>query len=976
MSGQQIGTAVGFVVGAFFGYPQLGAMIGGMIGGAIDPTEIEGPHIGDGAQQSSQEGVPISWILGTYGWVQGNIVQKSERREIRKEDDGKGSGQVQVTYEAHQDFCLMVCESSETRNSTVVGPLIIRVNGKIVYDMRPGANFGAENAKFLEHHTFYVGNEDQVPDPTMEAITGVGNTPSYRGVFTCVCRDINLSQYGDAIPTYEWVMVSEGGQDTIVTESYEAYRYSEFQDADYPLVQPEIAYLLSNASRVTEVSSESYPGPFSSIQEALDLFPTFSGGGFHYIGYKREIQGGADVSAAVPQASILDSVNVYLTYVEEVPAGWIANDWLDMVEDVLDNYPEGTLIGDRQGIAVRCYYEQPDPLPPGLQGITFVEGDVVWCYTLYPVNVLATRIPYAPGAPVGDPCTLGVPVQLPDSPGYVIDCDGNITPSPTYSEAPFGLYLILVKEDRNILPGNVTVFDPLPRGPVLEVSDPQNTQAFWEAAAAAAGIGGTYGVDYPIAVFDGVWLGTVTVTDLTNDTISVAEAINRICVRGGLTIDQVDTTDIDQTLMGYGISNTYDGADCIRPLLTAYGLYGADYDAKLRFHKLGENVDIVIDPGEMIAGESHTDEAEREQAVEYPRVIWLNYVDPVQDYSARPQPWRRISPDVRSIGEETVQVPVVMMPDTAAQTVDTYGKRATARAQGSRKFSVPFAGEDTVYLRLHPGKAFGLDGRRWVIDNLSLEDGEIAIEASFDRQSAYTSNVTAIPALPPTPPASNIGGVTLFAGMNLPRLRSRDSTPGMYIAVAGLLPSWPGCFLQMSIDDGETWTTAFASMTQQSVMGYLTAPIDETPGATLSVNVHGGQLNSITDNQFTNGGNPSTVLTNAVAEILQFQTATELEPNEYDLTDLGRGRLGTTATSHLAGDRFVQLENVYFLPLDISLAGKTIKFRPVTFGTIPENNATYDVVFLPQFTGPQIVSNLTVSGISITVSGQPIYVVT
>lgn len=49
MSGQQIGTAVGFVAGFFLpGGPQVWAAVGGMIGGAIDPTKIEGPHIGDG----------------------------------------------------------------------------------------------------------------------------------------------------------------------------------------------------------------------------------------------------------------------------------------------------------------------------------------------------------------------------------------------------------------------------------------------------------------------------------------------------------------------------------------------------------------------------------------------------------------------------------------------------------------------------------------------------------------------------------------------------------------------------------------------------------------------------------------------------------------------------------------------------------------------------------------------------------------
>jgi hypothetical protein len=207
-------------------------------------------------------------------------------------------------------------------------------------------------------------------------------------------------------------------------------------------------------------------------------------------------------------------------------------------------------------------------------------------------------------------------------------------------------------------------------------------------------------------------------------------------------------------------------------------------------------------------------------------------------------------------------------------------------------------------------------------------------------------------------------------------LRSKDSTPGMYIAVDGLLDSWPGCALQMSIDDEATWTTAIGSMTQSSVMGYLTAPVGSAPTDTLSVAVHGGALDSITDARFADGGNPWAVLTDEVAEVGQFKTANETDPDRYDLTDLVRGGLGTTAVPHNQGDRFVELENVYFLPLDISLSGRKIKFRPVTFGTPPDSNAAYEVTFNPLFTGPQIASPLTVGGESITVGGTPILVVT
>lgn len=41
MSGQQIGTVVGGVVGSFFGMPQVGMLIGPIVGECIDPSAIK-----------------------------------------------------------------------------------------------------------------------------------------------------------------------------------------------------------------------------------------------------------------------------------------------------------------------------------------------------------------------------------------------------------------------------------------------------------------------------------------------------------------------------------------------------------------------------------------------------------------------------------------------------------------------------------------------------------------------------------------------------------------------------------------------------------------------------------------------------------------------------------------------------------------------------------------------------------------------
>ena len=959
MSGAQIGSAVGFVAGFFLpGGPAVWSAIGGAIGGWISPTQVNGPRIGDGAAQSSAEGQPIPWVIGTCGWLQANIVDKSPRREVKKTDDGKGSGQEVNTFEAHQDFVLMVCESSEHRESLMTGPLMIKMDGKIVYDMRPGKNFGAENAKFLKNHAFYNGNESQMPDPTCEAFphNGVGNTPYYRGVFTIVCRDINLTQYGDRIPLYEFVMVGAGESSGETIETFIATEYSQFQDADFPLPGSEGDYTYTGyRSAVGGSPGTSYSA--DTITEITDYFGTlFSFYGTkpeNYIGYSAASDLGDIVTFGInvieEQPSILNNVSVCLFYNDFMPdqeTDMSAGDF------VCGGVPGWTLTNN--GVLNKYFTATSSEYTALAAQATCGGGAFPAVAGLPSVVITATRKQIPPTNTLGDPCLLGRPTILPDSPGFLIDCEGNITPEPTYSFVVTSGLMALQSELQGAVDGR-TQFIRHELGPVMLNTDPNNNQAYWEAAAAAAGVSGTYGVDFPVSISD-AYLATTTSTDVTQETVGLDTTLTRICKRGGLTpandIDVVDMAGFQ--LLGYMITQPYNGADCIRPLMTAHTSYGSEYDGKLRFHTHGEAIEIVVNPDDFIVGSDETDKNTREQEIEYPRLFSVTAIDPTQDYVARPQVERRISPDVNAIGEEQMQVPVVMMPDTQRQLSAIGMKVSWARAQGKREFSVPYATSTGLYLYLVAGKPFALDGKRYVAANVRLEDGEIHFEAVYDRQSAYTSDVTATPALPPTAPPSSIGGVTLFAAMNLPRLRSKDSTPGMYIAVDGLLDSWPGCALQMSIDDEATWTTAIGSMTQASTMGYLTAPIDDQPTSTLSVAVHGGVLNTITDTRLADGANASAVITAGVSEILQFQTSDEIDPDEYDLTDLVRGGLGTTAAAHTQGDRFVELSSVYFLPLDISLAGRVIYFRPVTFGTPPESNASYAVTFNPLFTGAQV----------------------
>ncbi len=56
---------------------------------------------------------------------------------------------------------------------------------------------------------FLFGGEDQMPHPKLEAITVVGNTPAYRGSLLMVAKGFNVTDAGNRIPDFQFVVASK-----------------------------------------------------------------------------------------------------------------------------------------------------------------------------------------------------------------------------------------------------------------------------------------------------------------------------------------------------------------------------------------------------------------------------------------------------------------------------------------------------------------------------------------------------------------------------------------------------------------------------------------------------------------------------------------------------------------------------------------------------------------------------------------------
>jgi Putative phage tail protein len=193
-------TVVGTVVGAYFGYPQLGMVAGSLIGSAVDPQQIQGPKIGEVSVQTSAEGVPRTIVYGVIACY-GNIIQTGPA-VITEVEESQGKGGPEVTSErASRTYAIRVCEGP------VLGYRRIWEDNKLVYDVRPESQMIAESEKWAQNKVFYLGDETQLPDPTLVSTVNP-DTPAYRGSGYVVFILEDLTDRRGSIPQYRFEVAS------------------------------------------------------------------------------------------------------------------------------------------------------------------------------------------------------------------------------------------------------------------------------------------------------------------------------------------------------------------------------------------------------------------------------------------------------------------------------------------------------------------------------------------------------------------------------------------------------------------------------------------------------------------------------------------------------------------------------------------------------------------------------------------------
>lgn len=905
MSTRYITGAIGAVVGYFIGGPSgaiQGWTIGSAVGQIIDPGTIQGPRVGDLAQQTSQEGGPRPIVFATSPPMTGNIICSGTPVKVkRKKKQGKGS--PSVTYEVVlRTYAIGVCEGPITK--------FIRVwrNAELVYDGTPVSRFNFQhpdlklilemvlridknNQVFTDRARFYLGGYDQNPDNALEEIFGVGKTPSHRGTAYMVVENDDLTDMRGAIPQYLFQVTKEiDGVEQVVF----------FEDGVW-VKPPQLV-----SARVTVIGD----GGGGAGGGGGPSDARYGGGG----------AGGSYVSGDIDADDLDDTIDVTVGQggdggapVNSSPGGTGGN----FGEDAT---------GSEFGLLLAS--------PGGHGGIPFTGS--------------------GPGAATCDAPTWDVAKVS----NVVHETGGTATKESAFPQAN------TVHAGAGGGQATTSAGTGQPGGDATHSSSdfsggdggrggigqngadglPGHDGGDYGGGGGGGGAAGEGAGHFPSGRGGHGAPGVVVVDQFFDEPrTDLKDVVIEICARANLDEDKIDVSRLVGQVFGYSVINAYPATEALRALSQIYLFDVTSIDGKIVFIPRGADTVATIVEGDLLDDHEIDIEAStRADSMTIPRVMNLTYFDIMGGMAPDKQTSERAG-DRRAVGEMQIQSPVVMTADMAAKAVAINHKTLIEDQKGTVKLSLAdnFIGIspiDNIFL--------DVDGRveRLRVSQIAMQEGFQEYTLTRDRQSAYTSNIEGYPAASQTLPDSNFPGPSLLEILDIHILHDVDDSGGLiyYVAVSGTSDAWRGATVELSYDGGANYVSSQDAQLP-IVMGYLTTALDDHPQAypdvTHTFRVQIDVLNvDIADTDLA-GMFSGVNLAIVGDELIQFADANEISQGLWEFSYLLRGRKGSATAHHAIGSRFVILESLTGIPASVTDIGRTMTFRATSYG-MPVDTAT------------------------------------
>ena len=942
-------TVVGYVVGSYFGYPQLGAAVGAMVGYALQPDlpTQRGPRLDDRRVQVSTYGVTIPLAYGAVR-LAGNVIWARDLEEVETENEVGGKGgpsQTQVTYTYYATFAVLLTKSR------MRGIRRMWADAVLIFDST------IDNAAAMAVDcTWYPGTEDQLPDPTIEATLGVGNVPAYRGYSYIVFRRLPLEKFGNRIPSISVETLAEGEWETTETEvgSASAVMYA----AAVQRLDGQVIAVGEPAAGTTRLSLiDPSTGAVTLTADAaydIDVSQVFlNPGSVFYVPPVEEVwiaQGiGFERYSAATLAHV-GSVNLDDT-------GW--NKAIGAYEPA-----------KRQVVAMRASSQVGSEtlLPVSLGGFPgvatdgmFFCGDIV---TGGSAVFIATGGLHEFGIFAPDPLVLvqAQATSLSSNVGcwdamrqrYVVASSQGLwtisdTNPPTielhtpggYSgsgsklqfDAALNAYVRYITVAGQI---HATVFD----ADTFEILV-DDLDASANGITAAFQSPGRPGTEFILGNYQPYTLQLYGTT--------VGDAVRDLCEQSGLSPADIDVSQLTQSLRGYLVSRFGPARGAVEQLANAFLFEGTEQDDVLFFRRRGSATVATIIAADCGAGvdqaAGHAIGKTRAQEADLPRKLFITAPDPFADHQPGSQYGERQA--INAGEDEEIQLAVVMSVDEARQLADALLFDRWA-SRGRRTWATT-----RKYARLVPSDTVELDGERVRVLSRSDEGSVIRWEGVTDDAEVVEQSITGVQGTFPRQVVT-VTVPTTWLLLDIALLRDADDEPGAYVAAYGPAPHWRGAVLYSSID-GVGWTRALTMPRPGSAIGVATNALGDWAGgnvfdesARLNVSLYNGSCESVSRLAVLNGGNAIAIEGADGWEVLQYRDALLEDDGTWTLTGFLRGRRGTefAMAGHAAGNHVVLLSSstIRDLVIDSSAIGIERPYRAVSIGdtiaTTPEQEET------------------------------------
>lgn len=942
-----IGASVGWLGGVI-----VGNLLFGQKGG---PTQ-EGSRLSDLSVQSSTYGSALPLVYGTMRFA-GNVIWSTplqETRHVQTQHGGKGGGggsSTQVTYTYSVSFAVGLC----------VGPVStirrIWADTKLIYDAT------ASNTQSVEKYPgvirFYVGDEDQLPDPTMEMYLGAGQVPAHRGLVYIVFTNLQLADFANRIPNIGAEVVATGGLqcNAVILPSPSGGLNREggvINAANGIMIGTNSSSniykydLINNQLLMTAPMTDAAYGSLQGIDSqgyyyhCIDIIHV----GMKIVKRHPETLGivaqTAAVNLTVNGAVRRDKVFAYMSRL-------VYNTSLEQIADLSTPFPSygsntAPMCDDPFGNywqAAKDYIRKYDS-----------NGNLTsWSVSAWTGGLTAPDMVFWDDTTGHIYFTLSLSdriVKWNVNSGFVAYLDGCSLAAGFGQQALFNMPLngkwwtcggiTATKIDL----ASMTIMETADFSPFLPTTSTHFGGVYEKFTNSIVVVTDAGEIKYPLDRYG-------------NDTVPLAGVLTDLCLKAGMKNTDVISSAVTNNLRGYIVNNRMAARDALQPLLGTFFIDGVEIDGVLNFVPRGQASAATIpyndlgasdnvNPGDEVVRMDET----RKQTSELPLRIDLTHIDPDRSYLTNTQHAARIAQAVGTEDLETIQLSIALTSAEAAQVVQRTLKNAWIE-RNSYTFNL-----GPSHLRLDPTDVITVltDVTSFLVRLNQVDFGAnnvVACTAIAEDGYAYISNATGTAA---TLQALRIvlnGPVSLFL-LDTPMLALSDDSVGLYYAF-GLRNGVTSAALYKAPDQ-LAWRIvgtgvegpAFGWAT--TVLGDYSRPWVWDYTNTVTVVLGEGTLDSKTALDVLNWNNVAML----GDEIIQWQTATLVSDNTYTLSGLLRGRRGTedATGSHAVGEQFVVLSTdggLYRAPMGSTEIGNTAYYKGVAAGGIFDDAPTVPFTF-------------------------------